>query len=126
MTLEDIKQLTLREILRLTEDKFLIYMNKHIYENHENYDRENFELTTIDLFVSDYDLTQDFISIKVDEGWFNVVLNLDLEQIYELDTDLYAISLDGTSENYTVPYEFNGLTVDIYNEKIEQIILDTL
>ena len=32
MTLEDIKQLTLREILRLTEDKFLIYMNKHIYE----------------------------------------------------------------------------------------------
>ena len=101
-------------------------MNKHIYENHENYDRENFELTTIDLFVSDYDLTQDFISIKVDEGWFNVVLNLDLEQIYELDTDLYAISLDGTRENYTVPYEFNGLTVDIYNEKIEQIILDTL
>ena len=83
-------------------------------------------MTTIDLFVSDYDLTQDFISIKVDEGWFNVVLNLDLEQIYELDTDLYAISLDGTRENYTVPYEFNGLTVDIYNEKIEQIILDTL
>jgi hypothetical protein len=126
MTLEDIKQLTLREILRLTEDKFLIYMNKHIYENHENYDRENFELTTIDLFVSDYDLTQDFISIKVDEGWFNVVLNLDLEQIYELDTSLYLISLDGSRDSYTVPYEFNGLTVDIYNEKIEQIILDTL
>ena len=91
MTLEDIKQLTLREILRLTEDKFLIYMNKHIYENHENYDRNTFELVTVDLSVSDYDLTQDFISIKVDEGWFNVVLNLDLEQIYELDTDLYAI-----------------------------------
>ena len=126
MTLEDIKQLTLREILHLTEDKFLIYMNKHIYENHENYDRENFELTTIDLFVSDYDLTQDFISIKIDEGGFNVVLNLDLKQTYELDTSLYAISLDGTRENYTVPYEFNGLTVDIYNEKIEQIILDTL
>lgn len=126
MTLEDIKQLTLREILRLTEDKFLIYMNKHIYENHENYDRENFELTTIDLFVSDYDLTQDFISIKVDEGWFNVILNLDLEQTYELDTGLYLISLDGSRDSYTVPYEFNGLTVDIYNEKIEQIILDTL
>lgn len=126
MTLEDIKQLTLREILRLTEDKFLIYMNKHIYENHENYDRENFELTTIDLFVSDYDLTQDFISIKVDEGWFNVILNLDLEQTYELDTSLYLISLDGLRDSYTVPYEFNGLTVDIYNEKIEQIILDTL
>jgi hypothetical protein len=126
MTLEDIKQLTLREILRLTEDKFLIYMNKHIYENHENYDRENFELTTIDLFVSDYDLTQDFISIKVDEGWFNVILNLDLEQTYELDTSLYLISLDGSRDSYTVPYEFNGLTVDIYNEKIEQIILDTL
>lgn len=126
MTLEDIKQLTLREILRLTEDKFLIYVNKHIYENHENYDRNTFELVTVDLSVSDYDLTQDFISIKVDEGWFNVVLNLDLEQIYELDTDLYTISLDGTRENYTVPYEFNGLTVDIYNEKIEQIILDTL
>lgn len=126
MTLEDIKQLTLREILRLTEDKFLIYMNKHIYENHENYDRENFELTTIDLFVSDYDLTQNFISIKVDEGWFNVILNLDLEQTYELDTSLYLISLDGSRDSYTVPYEFNGLTVDIYNEKIEQIILDTL
>ena len=126
MTLEDIKQLTLREILRLTEDKFLIYMNKHIYENHENYDRENVELTTIDLFVSDYDLTQDFISIKVDEGWFNVILNLDLEQTYELDTSLYLISLDGSRDSYTVPYEFNGLTVDIYNEKIEQIILDTL
>ena len=101
-------------------------MNKHIYENHENYDRENFELTTIDLFVSDYDLTQDFISIKVDEGWFNVILNLDLEQTYELDTSLYLISLDGSRDSYTVPYEFNGLTVDIYNEKIEQIILDTL
>lgn len=126
MTLEDIKQLTLRDILHLTEDKFLIYVNKHIYENHENYDRNTFELVTVDLSVSDYDLTQDFISIKVDEGWFNVVLNLDLEQIYELDTDLYAISLDGTRESYSVPYEFNGLIVDIYNKKIEQIILDTL
>ena len=101
-------------------------MDKHIYENHENYDRNTFELVTVDLSISDYDLTQDFISIKVDEGWFNVVLNLDLEQIYELDTDLYAISLDGTSESYSVPYEFNGLIVDIYNKKIEQIILDTL
>ena len=126
MTLEDIKQLTLRDILHLTEDKFSIYMDKHIYENHENYDRNTFELVTVDLSISDYDLTQDFISIKVDEGWFNVVLNLDLEQIYELDTDLYAISLDGTSESYSVPYEFNGLIVYIYNKKIEQIILDTL
>lgn len=126
MTLEDIKQLTLRDILHLTEDKFLIYVNKHIYENHENYDCNTFELVTVDLSISDYDLTQDFISIKVDEGWFNVVLNLDLEQIYELDTDLYAISLDGTSESYSVPYEFNGLIVYIYNKKIEQIILDTL
>ena len=65
MTLEDIKQLTLRDILHLTEDKFLIYVNKHIYENHENYDRNTFELVTVDLSVSDYDLTQDFISIKV-------------------------------------------------------------
>ena len=126
MKLENIKQLTLREILHLTEDKFSIYIDKHIYENHENYDRNTFELVTVDLSVSDYDLTQDFISIKVDEGWFNVVLNLDLEQIYELDTDLYAISLDGTRESYPVTYEFNGLNVDIYNEKIEQIILDTL
>ena len=126
MTLEDIKQLTLRDILHLTEDKFLIYVNNHIYENHENYNRNTFELVTVDLSVSDYDLTQDFISIKIDEGGFNVVLNLDLKQTYELDTSLYAISLDGTRESYPVPYEFNGLNVDIYNKKIEQMILDTL
>ena len=77
MKLENIKQLTLREILHLTEDKFSIYMDKHIYENHENYDRNTFELVTVDLSISDYDLTQDFISIKVDEGWFNIVLNLE-------------------------------------------------
>ena len=80
-------------------------------------------------FVSSFPLSFPdtvFISIKVDEGWFNVILNLDLEQTYELDTSLYLISLDGSRDSYTVPYEFNGLTVDIYNEKIEQIILDTL
>ena len=126
MTLEDIKQLTLREILFLTEGKFCIGMNKPIFENHKDYGFQRFELSTVDLGITDCHLTENYISIKIDEGWYNIVLNLDLEQIYELDTDLYAISLDGTRENYTVPYEFNGLTVDIYNEKIEQIILDTL
>ena len=126
MTLEDIKQLTLREILFLTEGKFCIGMNKPIFENHKDYGFQRFELSTVDLGITDCHLTENYISIKIDEGWYNIVLNLDLEQIYELDTDLYAISLDGTSESYSVPYEFNGLIVDIYNKKIEQIILDTL
>ena len=116
----------LREILFLTEGKFSISINKPIFENHKDYSFEKFELITVDLSITNCHLTKNFVSIKVDEGWFNVVLNLDLEQIYELDTDLYAISLDGTSESYSVPYEFNGLIVDIYNKKIEQIILDTL
>ena len=125
MKLENIKQLTLREILHLTEDKFSIYIDKHIYENHENYDCNTFELVTVDLSISDYDLTQDFISIKVDEGWFNVVLNLDLEQIYELDIEYYLELIDEVDDICDIPYEFNGLTIFICNKEIEQIVLDT-
>ena len=62
MTLEDIKQLTLREILFLTEGKFSISMNKPIFENHKDYSFEKFELITVDLSITNCHLTKNFVS----------------------------------------------------------------
>ena len=130
MTLEDIKQLTLREILFLTEGKFSISMNKPIFENHKDYSFEKFELITVDLSMTNCHLIKNFVSIKVDEGWFNIVLNLDLEQVYELDIEFYTeLQIDLLNEPHdkcVIPYVFDGLDIFIYNEQLEQIILDTL
>ena len=125
MTLEDIKQLTLREVLFLTEGKFSISMNKPIFENHKDYSFEKFELSTVDLGITDCHLTENYISIKIDEGWYNIVLNLDLEQIYELDIEYYLELIDEVDDICDIPYEFNGLTIFICNKEIEQIVLDT-
>ena len=67
-----------------------------------------------------------FFSIKVDEGWFNIVLNLDLEQVYELDIEFYTeLQIDLLNEPHdkcVIPYVFDGLDIFIYNEQLEQII----
>ena len=130
MTLEDIKQLTLREILFLTEGKFSISMNKPIFVYYKDYSFEKFELITVDLSITNCHLTKNFVSIKVDEGWFNIVLNLDLEQVYELDIEFYTeLQIDLLNEPHdkcVIPYVFDGLDIFIYNEQLEQIILDTL
>lgn len=120
MELNGIMNLKLREVLSLTEQKFSV-----LYEFQDSeYNRIVFE--TPKLQISDYDYSKETLIIYSSNGGISCAFQFELEQEYALDINLFACSLDGASEYYSVPYTSEYCTVYIENKDMSKRLIDML